>query len=166
MAAIRPRGSALQPASCRLGDDCQGPSGGRINSSCSAWRCAGPVGALAAARGQTTPRVLSGEGSSGSSPRAARKTRQFGSCGPRVVLTHGPRGGTQRSQETRGGECHKLATLSSGFLFFFFTSFFSYDSRFIQVTAVQRSPRSLVDGNVPTVLVRLEIRFPLSGVPV
>lgn len=63
-----------------------------------------------------------------------------------------------------GGECHKLATLSSGFLFF--TSFFSYDSRFIQVTAVQRSPRSLVDGNVPTVLVRLEIRFPLSGVPV
>lgn len=167
VAAIRPRGSALQLASCRLGDDCQGPNGGRINSSCSAWRCAGPVGALAAARGQTTPLVLSGagvRGSFGSSPRAARKTRQFGSCGLRVVLTHGPRGGTERSQEVTGGECHKLATLSPGFLFF--SSFFSYDSRFIQVTAVQRSPRSLVDGNVPTVLVRLEIRFPLSGVPV
>lgn len=122
VAAIRPRGSALQLASCRLGDDCQGPSGGRINSSCSAWRCAGPVGALAAARGQTTPLVLSGEGGSGSSPRAARKTRQFGSCGLRVVLTHGPRGGAERSQEMTGGECHKLATLSSGFLFL--SSFF------------------------------------------
>lgn len=46
VAAIGPRGSALELASCRLGDDCQGPSRGRINSSCSLWRGARPSGAL------------------------------------------------------------------------------------------------------------------------
>lgn len=44
VAAIGRRGSALQLASCRLGDDCQGPSRGRINSSCSSWRGARPSG--------------------------------------------------------------------------------------------------------------------------
>lgn len=39
------RGSATQLAGCRLGHDCQSPSRGRINSSCSSWRSARPGGA-------------------------------------------------------------------------------------------------------------------------
>lgn len=171
VAAIRPRGSALQLASCRLGDDCQGPSGGRINSSCSAWRCARPVGALAAARGTNDPSSFKWRGSPGGGgavpDRAPEPLGRPDSLAAAVSVSCWL---TAREAAQRGARRWREANVTNlrrcRLVFFFFTSFFIYDRRVIQVTAVQRSPRSLVDGNVPTVLVRLEIRFPLSGVPV
>lgn len=187
VAAIRPRGSALQLASCRLGDDCQGPSGGRINSSCSALRCAHPVGALAAARGQTTPPVSSGAGVWGSWVGGVGWGGEWGGAGREGQFRaeppsreedqtvwqlrspcHADSRPKRRLTEEPGDDGRQMSQTCDAFvwLFFFFYLFFSYDSRFIQVTAIQRSPRSPVDRNVLAVLVRLEMGFLLSGVQV